>query len=100
MAANTDAPSGACQAGAGDDTIDLTGVAGTIPLGTTLPEVTTNVQTLGPGTKNLTIDSQNAVPVFPTSGGTVTIADLTIARGLAPCSTRAAASCRSAGRSS
>jgi 6-phosphogluconolactonase (cycloisomerase 2 family) len=81
-AANTDAPRGACPPGAGDDVLDLKGITGTIPLGIPLPEITSNVQILGPDATSLTIDGQDAVPVFRTSVGTVTIADLTIARGL------------------
>jgi len=82
-AANTDAVSGACPAGAGDDTIDLSGLGGTILLGAALPGITTNMTLRGPGAHVLTISGQDSVQVFVVTGPTVTISDVTIAHGLA-----------------
>ncbi len=82
-AANTDAASGACPAGAGDDTVDLAGVTGTILLGTALPSITTSMTLHGPGANVLTIDGQDSVRVFFVTGPSVTISDLTIAHGFA-----------------
>jgi hypothetical protein len=83
-AANTDAPVGGCQAGAGDDVVDLTRLSGVILLASALPDVTSNLQIHGPGAANLAVDGQNTVRVLRMTGGTVTITDLTIARGLGP----------------
>jgi 6-phosphogluconolactonase (cycloisomerase 2 family) len=84
-AANTDAPSGACPAGAGDDVVDLTGLAGQISIGASaLPALATNIHVRGPGSASLTIDGADANRVFDVAGGTVIISDLRIFRGFAP----------------
>jgi hypothetical protein len=67
--------------------IDLTGVSGTITLEAMLPPIfTTGTGSLlieGPGASNLTISGGGAVRDFFISSGTVGIANLTIANGLA-----------------
>ena len=86
VAANTDTPSGVtageCSAGAGADTLDLTGVSGTITLTSALPSLTTDMAIAGPGAANLTISGNDLYRVFfVTNGATVSISDLTIAHG-------------------
>ena len=83
-AANTDAPSGACPAGAGDDVVDLTGLTGEIPVLSPLPELATNIHVRGPGAALLTLDGAEANRVFDQTAGIVTISDLRIFRGAAP----------------
>ncbi|MEG4121836.1 choice-of-anchor Q domain-containing protein, partial [Microcoleus sp. N9_B4] len=70
---------------AGADTIDLTGVAGTILLTNAsgaLP-ITDSVTINGPGASNLTVSGNNAVQVFNISGAgtTANIDSITIANG-------------------
>lgn len=68
----------------GGGTIDLTGVTGTITLGTNLPTITTSVNLLGPGTNALTISASNAYVAFTMQAGTSnTMANLAIADGSA-----------------
>ncbi len=85
VAANTDTASGAssgeCVAGAGADTLDLTGVSGTITLTSALPSLSTDMSISGPGAASLTISGNNLYRVFfVTNGATVSISDLTIAQ--------------------
>ena len=47
IAANTDAPSGACPAGSGADTIRLQGLSGTISLSSELPAIDSDVTIAG-----------------------------------------------------
>ena len=58
-AANTDTASGGtvgeCAAGVGDDTIDLTGISGTIDLTSPLPDLISGLELIGPGEGDLTI---------------------------------------------
>jgi CSLREA domain-containing protein len=90
VAANTDTASGvaAGECGAGSssdsDTISLTGVAGTITLGSALPNITTSVSLNGPGASQLTISGNNSFRVFTltvSSPGAVNFSALTIANG-------------------
>jgi hypothetical protein len=53
-AANTDAAVNGCAAGKGTDTIDLTGISGTITLASVIP-IASKVIIIGPGAGNLTI---------------------------------------------
>jgi len=75
----------------GDDTIDATGVSGTVTLLTALPNITTNIVLSGPGAGGLTVQRSSAggTPEFrifaidngTTSGPTVVITGLTISGG-------------------
>src|SRR5437667_2622861 len=66
------------------DTIDATGLSGTITLTTGQLLVSNSVTILGPGPANLTVDANRLSRVFfITSGHTVTIDGLTIANGSA-----------------
>jgi CSLREA domain-containing protein len=88
-AANTDTASGptAGECGAGSsgdsDTISLTGVAGTITLGSALPNITADVSINGPGASQLTISGNNIFRVFSLtlSSGLVSFSGLTITNG-------------------
>jgi len=72
----------AALAGAADgDTIDATGVAGTITLTNGGLEVTGSVTILGPGPATLTVSGNHAARVFDVTGTNVTISGLTIADG-------------------
>jgi hypothetical protein len=62
------------------DTIDLTGVSGTITLTGELP-VTDAVAITGPGADRLTINGNGAGRVFDVTGADVTLAGLTVAGG-------------------
>jgi CSLREA domain-containing protein len=63
-AANTNTASGVtpgeCAAGSGSDTIDLTGVTGTITLVDQLPFIVTDMSIIGPGANQLTIARSTA----------------------------------------
>jgi CSLREA domain-containing protein len=89
-AANTDTASGPtageCEAGSSSDpdTISLTGVAGTITLGSALPSITASVSINGPGASQLTISGNNSFRVFTLTvagPGVVNFSALTIANG-------------------
>lgn len=70
VAANTDAPAGGCPAGAGDDTIELGALAGTILLQSALPTLGGGGQAAlvhGPGADLLAISGGEAHVVFTTS---------------------------------
>lgn len=90
VAANTDTASGAtpgeCGAGSSSDsdTISLTGVTGTITLGSALPEIKSEMSINGPGASLLTVSGNNSVRVFSLrllTVGTVNFSGLTIANG-------------------
>ena len=73
---------GALTCAADGDTIDATGVSGTITLTTGELLVTNSVTILGPGVTNLAVNGNAASRVFHIgSGTTVTIASLTITNG-------------------
>jgi CSLREA domain-containing protein len=89
IAANTDTASGSvageCAAGSDDDSIDLTGIAGTINLTGPLPDISRNVALYGPGADNLTVrrDTGGYYRIFTVSAGAyVDISGLTISNGL------------------
>ncbi len=89
VAANTDTASGAtageCGAGSSEpDTISLTGLTGTITLGSALPEINSEMSINGPGATQLTVSGNNSVRVFSLrllTAGTVNFSGLTIANG-------------------
>ena len=88
-AANSNTASGAaageCVAGSssGSDTIDLTGLTGTITLTSVLPNISSDVTINGPGTSGLTIQrSTSNFSIFNVdSSATVNISGLTIQGG-------------------
>ncbi len=90
-AANSDTASGAtageCAAGSASDsdTLSLTGLTGTITLGSALPAITSDMSINGPGPSQLTISGNNSVRVFnlTLSSGLVSFSGLTIANGRA-----------------
>ena len=72
----------AALASAGNgDTIDATGVSGTITLTSGQLSVPNSVTVLGPGSDRLTISGNNASRVFDVTGTNLTIRGLTIANG-------------------
>jgi len=81
FSANADTAIGGCDTGSGDDTIDLTGVAGTITLGSGL-FISSNIIINGPGASNLTVDANGNAQVFEVSNFlsaiTVVIQGLTV----------------------
>jgi len=77
-AANNDAPAGS----AGLDTIDLTGVSGTITLGSALPAISEDLAIVGPGSATLTVSGNNASKIIVTTAP-LTVSDLTLADGSA-----------------
>jgi hypothetical protein len=83
--AEDDQPTGGCQEVEpnGADTIDLTGLTGTIELENgVLLTIHSDVTIVGPGARVLAIDGLDANPIFVVgSAGTLTIAELTIANG-------------------
>jgi hypothetical protein len=65
-----------------DITFSLSGCPCTIPLASTLPEVTETLRITGPGADQLTISGTNAVRVFEVDSGTsLTLEKLTVADG-------------------
>ena len=91
-AANSNSASGGgageCVAGSetDPDTISLTGVTGTITLGSALPNITSEMTIAGPGASQLTISGNNSVRVFNltlSNSATVSFSGLTIANGRA-----------------
>ena len=89
-AANSDTASGAtageCAAGSNSesDTISLTGLTGTITLGSALPNITSELSINGPGASQLTISGNNSnfrVFTIILSSGLVSFSGLTIANG-------------------
>jgi CSLREA domain-containing protein len=92
-AANTDTASGAvageCGPGSGSDsdTINLTGVAGTITLSSALPNISSDIIFSGPGPSQLIVSGNNLFRVFNVtlaSPGVVNFSGITIANGKAP----------------
>jgi CSLREA domain-containing protein len=89
VAANTDTGSGGtpgeCVAGNGDDSVDLTGITGTITLTSLLPSIASDIVFSGPGSSHLTVwrDSFSGTYRILTvdAGATVTISGLTIGNG-------------------
>ena len=77
VAANTDAPSGGCDAGAGHDIITLTE---DITLGALLPRITSEITIEGNGR---TISGDARFRIFNVDGGALTINNLTLAQGRA-----------------
>jgi CSLREA domain-containing protein len=81
--------SGECGAGgsSGSDTIDLTGVSGTISLTSALPDITSDMSLNGPGASSLTIQRSTAggtanFRIFTINSGTIiAISSLTIGNG-------------------
>ena len=88
-AANSNTSSGAvggeCAAGSasGSDTIDLSGLTGTITVNSVLPTVTSNLSVSGPGRSDLTIlrPSANFSTFVINSSATVSIAGVTVQGG-------------------
>ncbi|MBD9390785.1 IPTL-CTERM sorting domain-containing protein [Acidovorax sp. ACV01] len=64
----------------GDTIVFGPGVAGTIPLASTL-SVAQNLTIRGPGAGSLTINGQNTVRVFSVTGGALTLSAVTISNG-------------------
>jgi hypothetical protein len=89
IAANTNTASGAitgeCPAGSSDgsDTIDLTGLTGSITLTSVLPNLSSDMTLSGPGSSSLTIQRSNSpfIGFFVDSIATVTISGLTVDGG-------------------
>src|SRR4029079_17581223 len=87
---NSDTASGAtageCVAGSNSesDTISLTGLTGTITLGSALPNITSELSINGPGASQLTISGNNSnfrVFTIILSSGLVSFSGLTIENG-------------------
>src|SRR5216110_893696 len=66
------------------DTIDATGVSGTILLTSGELQINHNVTISGPGAKNLTVNGNATFRVFKNFSSNVTISGFTITNGLAP----------------
>ncbi len=66
---------------ASGDTIDLSGIYGTITLTSSLPTISKNLTISGPGATLLTISGNNAYRIFWFASGTSSISGLTIANG-------------------
>ena len=73
IAANTNSAYNGCSPGSGTDIIDMTGLSGTIILGSNLPIITGSLQLNGPTTATLTIDGGNTYNAVEGSGSGVTI---------------------------
>lgn len=67
--------------GSSGNTINLSGISGTITLASTLPAITQSMTITGPGANTLTISGNNAYQILYISSGTVTISGLTFANG-------------------
>jgi hypothetical protein len=65
------------------DTIDATGVSGTILLTSGELQITHNVTINGPGAENLAVDGDATSRVFENFASNVTISDFTITNGFA-----------------
>ena len=78
VAANTDAPAGACPAGQGADIIML---RGDIRLSEALPTISSDLTILGNG---YTIDGDNRYRFFDVEGGEVNIKNMTLINGSSP----------------
>lgn len=64
-AADTDTAVNGCTAGSGADTIDLTGVTGTITLTAGELQTSTDITINGPGASQLAIDGNHASRILP-----------------------------------
>jgi hypothetical protein len=71
-----------CLTNSAADTIDATGVSGTIVLTSSELPITRNVTINGPGAANLAIDGNATSRVFDNFASNVTISGLTITNGL------------------
>jgi CSLREA domain-containing protein len=80
MAASTDTAQGGCTAGIGADAISFS-VAGTITLGSSLPDITADVTVDGGGT--ISVDGAGKYRPFSIDGAAVTLTGLTITHGSA-----------------
>ena len=81
-ASNQNTATGACPAGAGSiDTIDLSGLSGTITLGSALPPIDGLVTVRGPGSKALAISGNDSVRVLEVDGGSAAVSGLSIVHG-------------------
>lgn len=83
--ANTDTAFGGCVTGSGDDVINI-GVTGTVDLTAELPDLSTNIEMVGPGSDQLTVtrpDTAEHFRIFTVTGDTteVTISGMTISNG-------------------
>lgn len=80
---NSDTTGGDCAAGAGTDTIDISGLTGIITLGGTHLRLTDSATVQGPTTGTLTINGSNTSRIFyvRTAGVSVTISRLTLTSG-------------------
>ncbi|WP_370088807.1 choice-of-anchor Q domain-containing protein [Ekhidna sp.] len=70
----------------GADVIDMTGISGTITLGSALPDITQDLTINGPGSADLAIDGADTYRIFfilNETAPTVVINDLTLQNGLA-----------------
>jgi predicted outer membrane repeat protein len=72
------------ETGSGADTLDLSGLSGTILLGSALPTVHTSVNLEGPGAEALTISGGGEIYILAIEGGDVALTGLRIADGV-PC---------------
>ena len=81
-AANTMAATNGCAAGTGNDTIQFS-VTGTVPLASTLPQITDSFLTInGPASPGVAIDGHGTVQVMVVlSGAVLNLNKLTIANG-------------------
>jgi hypothetical protein len=83
-AANDDAPAGACPAGAGSDTIDLSSRSGLLNVATQLPTISSTLTIAGPGeaaAPQLQVFAGDQTRIFQVTSGTVTVSGLSITRG-------------------
>ena len=83
--ANTDTAFGGCLTGSGDDVINI-GVTGTVNLTAELPDLSSNIEIVGPGEDQLTVtrpDTAERFRIFTVTGDTtvVTISGMTISNG-------------------
>ena len=78
IAANTDAPTGACPAGEGAETIEITR---NITLSEALPAITSDITING---KGHTINGNNRLPIFVIESGAVIIKNMTLINGSNP----------------
>ena len=83
--ANTDTAFGGCVTGSGDDVINI-GVTGTVELTAELPDLSTNLEMVGPGADQLTVtrpETAEHFRIFTVTGDTteVTISGMTISNG-------------------
>ncbi len=68
-------------AGSGDTINFQSGLAGTITLGSALPQISVNLTIQGPGASNVTVSGAQLWRVFTINSGTVVLSGLTIADG-------------------